>query len=219
VFFVGIESGKERASMKVYIDGENFVHCLLHALRRKQHITHRNEIKAFDLAGLCREALGTDDVSILYYTTKLKAADAAIHGVATAKKSKEMIAWVSGWHSMLVEQGITVVRAGNLQIRETFPCPSCGHTRFVFQEKGVDVRLAIDLVSEASQGAIQVIFSSDSDMIPAVRAARVRGARIKNLASSEAINKGMMLACSEWQKVTDDQFVAAYDRAQKKGKK
>jgi uncharacterized LabA/DUF88 family protein len=202
--------------MKVYIDGENFIHTLADVLRHHHKIEQRSQIKAFDLAGLCREVLGSKDLSIAYYTTKLKAAHEDTHGKAAADKSKEIIAWVAGWNTMLMEQGIEIIRAGHLKIREAFPCPECGHIRHVFQEKGVDVRLAVDLVLEADQDHRLAIFTSDSDLIPAVRAAKLKGARIKNLTSAEGLNLGLARTCGEWQVISDHQLIAAYDRAQRK---
>ncbi len=205
--------------MKIYIDGENLMHSLVGVLQRHGRVGQRKELKAFDLAGLCREAVGTKDVTISYYTTKLKAAHADTHDEFTADKSKEIITWAAGWNSMLVGQGISVVRAGNLKIREAFPCPQCGLTRYVFQEKGVDVQLAVDVVLESDEGVHQAIFSSDSDLVAAVRAAKVRGARVKNISLKGGFNRGLALTCGEWQLVTDEQIVAAYDRAQKDKKR
>ena len=212
--------------MKVYVDGENFIHSLTDVLRRNKKIASRQDIKAFDLAGLCREALGVRDPEILYYTTKLREAEEDTHGKLVADKTKEIIAWVSGWNTMLMEQGVTVVRAGHLKIREAFPCPECGHVRHVFQEKGVDVRLAVDIVQEAVAPEADVagehvalaIFSSDSDLIPAVHAAKAKGLRVKNLAPADGLNLGLARTCGEWQPITDEQFVKAYTRAQRKSR-
>jgi hypothetical protein len=201
--------------MKVYVDGENFIHSLTDVLRKAGKIKGRADIKAFDLAGLCREALGVRDPEIVYYTTKLREGEEETHGKDVADKAKEIIAWVSGWNSMLAEQGITVVRAGHLKIREAFPCPECGHVRHVFQEKGVDVRLAVDLVQDAEDGGSLAIFSSDSDLIPAVHAAKSKGSRVKNLAPDGALNLGLARTCGEWQLITDQQIVKAYHRAQR----
>jgi uncharacterized LabA/DUF88 family protein len=206
------------ANMKVYVDGENFIHSLTDVLRRHNKIKARNDIKAFDLMGLCREALGVREPEIYYYTTKLREAEEETHGKLVADKSKEIIAWVSGWNTMLLEQGIEVVRAGHLKIREAFPCPECGHVRHVFQEKGVDVRLAVDLVLAAGEGINLSIFSSDSDLIPAVHAAKEKGSRVKNLAPTDLLNLGLARTCGEWQIITDEQFLKYFDKVQKKAK-
>lgn len=205
------------ANMKVYVDGENFIHSLADVLRKHNKIKTRFDIKAFDLMGLCREALGVREPEIYYYTTKLREAEET-HGKQVADKSKEIIAWVSGWNTMLLEQGIEVVRAGHLKIREAFPCPECGHVRHVFQEKGVDVRLAVDLVLASDEGVNLSIFSSDSDLIPAVHAAKAKGSRVKNLAPADLLNLGLARTCGEWQIISDEQFLKAYERAQRKMK-
>jgi hypothetical protein len=206
------------SNMKVYVDGENFIHSLADVLRKHNKIKTRFDIKAFDLMGLCREALGMREPEMYYYTTKLREAEEETHGKLVADKSKEIISWVSGWNTTLLEQGIEVVRAGHLKIREAFPCPECGHVRHVFQEKGVDVRLAVDLVLAAEEGVNLSIFSSDSDLIPAVHAAKEKGSRVKNLAPTDLLNLGLARTCGEWQIITDEQFLKYFEKAQKKAK-
>jgi uncharacterized LabA/DUF88 family protein len=196
--------------VKVFIDGENIIHSITYVLRHSGRIQDRSELKAFDLVGLCREALGTHDVSLSYYTTKLTAATVETHGQATTDKSKAIIAWVSGWNTMLISQGIKVIKAGHLKIRETRN--ESGEHQHIFQEKGVDVRLAIDLVEAAEPDKTLVLFSSDSDLIPAIHAAKAKGARVKNLTSIKGFNKGLALTCGEWQIISDDLINQAYDR-------
>lgn len=48
----------------------------------------------------------------------------------------------------------------------------CGHNEWHLLEKGVDVGLAVKMVTEASRSKEIVIISSDTDLIPAVRVAR-----------------------------------------------
>jgi uncharacterized LabA/DUF88 family protein len=201
--------------MKVLIDGENIIHSITYVLRHADRIQDRSELKAFDLIGLCRGALGSEDLDLFYYTTKLQAASVLTHGQATADKSKAIISWVAGWNTMLISQGVNVVKAGRLKIRSTFPHPETGEVQHVFQEKGVDVRLAIDLVEAAEPGVTIVLFSSDSDLIPAIHAAKAKGARVKNLTSVKGFNKGLALTCGEWQIISDDSITAAFDRTAK----
>lgn len=198
--------------MKVFIDGENIIHSITYVLRHSGRISDRSELKSFDLVGLCREALGREDVELMYYTTKLHAANVETHGQATADKSQAIINWVAGWNTMLLSQGIKVVKAGHLKIRETYKSDT-GEVQHVFQEKGVDVKLAIDLVEAAEPGSTLVLFSSDSDLVPAIRAAKVKGSRVKNLTSVKGFNKGLALTCGEWQIISDESINAAYDRA------
>jgi uncharacterized LabA/DUF88 family protein len=54
------------------------------------------------------------------------------------------------------------------------PCPSCGTTRIVYEEKETDVSVAVTLVEDAARAAYDtaILVSGDSDLCPAVRAAK-----------------------------------------------
>src|SRR5476651_383657 len=102
-----------------------------------------------------------------------------------------MISWGAAWSNNLRRQGIKVIKAGNLRMRDGVACSNCGHRVPFFEEKGVDLQMAVDIALDAKTGLTQFIMSSDSDLIPAIRAAKERGSRVKNLASQGARNKGL----------------------------
>lgn len=64
----------------------------------------------------------------------------------------------------------------------------------IFKEKGVDVRIAVDLISNACDKKVDtvVLCSSDSDLQPAVKEARNRGLKIIYLGFEINPNKGLM---------------------------
>ena len=66
--------------------------------------------------------------------------------------------------------------------RRRVKCPVCGAVRERLEEKGVDVNLAIDLISGAHQRSydVGVVCSTDTDFVPAIRLARDLGARVEN---------------------------------------
>lgn len=202
----------------VYVDGENFVHQMVHTLRRAGHIKHSSDIQGIDLAGLCRHSLGTDDITIRYYTTKLKRAKADVYDDELEKTTHSLLEWNAMWTKALQGQGITIVKAGNLRLRDGHVCSQCGHQERFFQEKGVDVKLAVDLVLDAGEGVEQVIMSADSDLIPAVKAAKLHGSNLKNLVSEEAINMGLAYECGTWHRFKTSELVTAYNQTIKRGK-
>ena len=80
----------------------------------------------------------------------------------------------------LQRQSRTCARCGRRATSET--CPECGNVRELLNEKGVDVNLAIDLVSLAYEGAydVGVVFSTDTDFNPAIKLALRLGVTIEN---------------------------------------
>jgi len=58
--------------------------------------------------------------------------------------------------------------------QKTWRCPACGVARITYEEKETDVSIAVALVEDAACGAYDtaLVISGDSDLCPAVRAAK-----------------------------------------------
>lgn len=196
--------------MIIYLDGENVVHQLMDALRRSGRMQTRDDLLHVNLVDLIKQLVGNVDFKVKYYTTTLKlvTTDEDIE-----KRSSDMIAWTALWANHLAEQGIEVIKAGKLMARDGIVCKNCGHQESVFREKGVDVRLAVDLVVDSETEKTLVIWSSDADLLPAVQVVKSRGARVKNLARKDALNWGLARQCGEWQTYTDSQLIKIFDAA------
>ena len=68
------------------------------------------------------------------------------------------------------------------------------------QEKGVDVRRAVDVITEAVVAKKKdkiAIFSSDTDLIPAIDRARANGAYIIYVCFGRAVNRAVSGAANE----------------------
>ena len=65
--------------------------------------------------------------------------------------------------------------------RRSSECPKCGEVDEQLVEKGVDVHLASDLIDGASQRAfdVGVVFSTDTDFVPAIKLAVNLGVRME----------------------------------------
>ncbi|MDB5178255.1 MAG: hypothetical protein JWN01_198 [Patescibacteria group bacterium] len=194
--------------MIVYIDGENAVHQLVDALRRMRRLDTREQLLGFDVAELVHQLVGKRDITIKYYNTSLKVVKTTPE---LEQRSQDMVSWMRRWDNHLAKQDIQVITAGKLMARDGVICRNCGHREPVFQEKGVDVRLAVDLLVDAETDKMQVIWSSDADLLPAVQAAKSRGARIKNLAHKDALNWALARQCGEWQTYSDKQLIKLAD--------
>ena len=196
--------------MIVYLDGENVVHQLIDTLRRSGRMQTRDDLLKVNLVELIKQLLRTSTFTVKYYTTTLKLVKT---DEDLEKRSSDMIAWTALWTNHLAEQGIEVIKAGKLMAREGIVCKNCGHQETVFREKGVDVRLAVDLVVDSETDKLLVIWSSDADLLPAIQVVKSRGARVKNLALADALNWGLARQCGEWQTYTDAQLIKIFDMA------
>jgi uncharacterized LabA/DUF88 family protein len=190
--------------MQIFIDGENLRHRLVNVLYQEKLIHDRDDMFQVDIRGLVVGALGQTPESISYYTTRIKQPKFEIPELLT-NKIKNIQASHRRWIAMLTNQHIRVVKAGNLKVHESNACYHCGRRTMVLQEKGVDVRLAAEVVMAAVHDNVQdiVVMSSDTDMITAFNIARRSGAGITYFGFAEEISQALV-------KATDS--VLTYDR-------
>src|SRR6218665_895508 len=99
--------------MQVLIDGENLRHQIAHVLLAKGLITEVNNYFPFNLAGFCKAVIKDENVSVSYYTTKIKQPKYAI-----PKALENKITFITEanrrWVADLTNQSVRVVKAGYL---------------------------------------------------------------------------------------------------------
>lgn len=83
------------------------------------------------------------------------------------------------FHGALELQSRTMVRRGTLKPRQQV-CPSCNGRHTIFQQKGVDLLLGVDLVAASVKGHIAhaAIVAGDSDFLPAVEIVKAEGVNV-----------------------------------------
>lgn len=197
----------------VYIDGENIFYKLVEILSLAKRIKHRGDLKRIDLYWLLSEGIHLKDKTAMrYYGTKLKVVKT--ESKEAEKKSLRMVQHKRAWGSWLRDQDIEFITAGNLKARRN-------GRAIIFEEKGVDVRIAVDIVREACQRKCHhaVIVSSDSDLIPAIQAARDEGVKVTYVAFAELINAGIALSVNQTLTFTRTQVIEAFDKVQKDKKR
>lgn len=72
------------------------------------------------------------------------------------------------------------VRLGKL-VRREIVCPSCGDRRTRYQEKGIDMRIGVDMLSGASKNLydVAILVSGDGDLVEAVKAVKDLGKHVE----------------------------------------
>lgn len=139
----------------VYVDGFNLYHGL-HDKTGRQHLW-------LDLAKLAKSLRPKQQlVGVRYFT-------ATVLNDPTAQASQgHYIEALSKKYPGVVE-----VILGRYQAK-TMQCRFCHHSYVSYEEKETDVNMATSIVVDAARGAFDaaIIISGDSDVAPAVRAAR-----------------------------------------------
>lgn len=197
--------------MKVFIDGENLRQRIVSVLHQKHLIHDRDDLFKVDIRQLVTTALGEEPDEILYYTTKIRQPAFEIpeklrHKINLIQESHRR------WIADLTNQGIRVIKAGTLKVHESRTCYDCGKRTMLLHEKGVDVRVAIDIVQAAIVDKAEhiVILSSDADMIPAIEVVRRTGTKVTYLCDADEQNQAVALTADDTITYTRQMIVDAY---------
>lgn len=195
------------ASISLFIDGENFLHKVKGVLGKKKHT---RDLALMDISGLIETALQNLKIdSKIFYSSRLH------EHKETLQKSKELILFQRRLKSNLEKQSFEFILAGNVRAQKV---TVNGKTKILFREKGVDVKIAVDMVSLAADGELTaaVLCSSDSDLQPAVQELKKRKVKVVYLGFETEPNKGLMYTCDRTILLRDIEVLKA---CPKKGRK
>jgi uncharacterized LabA/DUF88 family protein len=144
------------------------------------------DFSLYDFDGLIKKVLkGTKIDRKLFYFGKL------IRHKDTAEKSIKLIENQRKLKTSLERQCFKIIIAG--RIRGHLEKCSKGHETLVFKEKGVDVKIAVDMVALACGNKLKtaIIGSSDSDLQPAVSELKMQKVERIYLGFENIPNKGL----------------------------
>jgi len=164
------------------VDGENFKKKIESVFEEEGE--GEPDWSSYNFRGLIDHVLsGINLGDRVFYIARIKEHE------ETKEKSRELIERQRGLKANLINSGFTVVSAGNVK---GWPYGKKG--RLIFKEKGVDVRIAVDMIVRACiDGDIDTIIlgSSDSDLQPAVSELNKRSVRSIYLGFESNPNKGL----------------------------
>jgi len=166
------------------VDGENFkrkIGAVFKSLYKKRPVWHEYNFK-----GLIDKVL--KDIKIgraIFYFARVK------EYPDTKDKSKTLIEEQRLLKNHLEKQGFEVILSGRVrgQMEDGFLKKKI----LVFKEKGVDVKIAVDMVSWSCDKEVDTIVlgSSDSDLQPAIKEIRRRKVNCVYLGFEDEPNKGL----------------------------
>lgn len=163
----------------VLIDGENLVYALRHLLGSGKNKAPRSLVSNYNFRGLFDELLSDKaPQNIYWFGARLRLYDATED---LKLKTESAIKSQSHFVNLLQQQKIQFIKVGYLRARESEPCPNCGHNEYYLVEKGVDVGLAVRLLNEAKNNTEIVVVSADTDLLPALQAAKKSGASLMHV--------------------------------------
>ena len=176
----------EVESMKtiLYIDGRNTLGKMATIFTSEnQPVPAWNTYNFKGLLAKVLEGITIDEM--VFYFAKIK------EHPDTKDKSQALIQARRLLKTALEKQGFKVILAG--VVRGNIAKDARGKEILVFKEKGVDVSIAVDMVSAACDGNVKtaILASSDSDLQPAIREITKRNVESIYLGFELQQNKGL----------------------------
>ena len=170
--------------MILLIDGENFKGKIKHSYEEAGK--EKPVWYTYNFRGLLDKVLGGMDIKgRVFYFARIK------EHKNSRKKSLELIEEQRLLKTHLEKQGFEVILSGRVrgQLEDGYK----GKQILVFKEKGVDVKIAVDMVSLACDKKVNEIIlgSSDSDLQPAIKEVRNRNVKCVYLGFESQPNKGL----------------------------
>ena len=166
------------------IDGENLkgkIKAVFRDAKRDKPIWHE-----YDFKSLFEKALkGVPIDRMVFYFANIKEHE------GSKEKSQQLIQEQRLLKTHLEQQGFRVILSG--RVRGQMEAGQSGKKILVFKEKGVDVKIGVDMVSLACDGKIKtiVLASSDSDLQPAIGEVKRRKVACVYLGFEAQPNKGL----------------------------
>ncbi|MDR2063913.1 MAG: NYN domain-containing protein [Candidatus Nomurabacteria bacterium] len=195
---------------KLYIDGENFLFKVADILKSAKLIKEKSDITKLKISQL-KTALSRQDkiTKVQFYAAKLHK---YVESKSLERKSEVLIESQRRLKRYLTNDGVEFTISGHVRLQNFLPAKNGKREQVLFKEKGVDVRLAIDIMADVCDKKVKVVFlaSSDSDMIPVVREARKRGAKVIYVGFATQPNHGLIATCDRAVLFRDDEIKEAY---------
>lgn len=186
----------------LFIDGENFLHKIRDILKKYPEGS-KVDIASLDFNKIFKAPLYEYKITRkIFYVAKLH-----FHP-ETKEKSEKLLKLQRKLKNTLLNQKFEFLIAGNVRGQKI---TIDGKTKIIFREKGVDVKIAVDLVAFSADKIIKtaILCSSDSDLQPAVQEARRRGVEVVYLGFGFQPNKGLTYTTNKTVLFRDSEILKA----------
>lgn len=163
----------------VFIDGSNFYHRLKFLTKDKPKLSLLN----FNFIDFCGWLCGKDNlIEIRYYI-------GAVRRQKNNAKSEKMYADQQRLFFKLQQQGVKIILGQLIQ-----------HPDKSYHEKGVDVKIAVEMIRFARQEryGIAYLLSSDTDLVPAVEEVLSFNKKVKYVGASDMQSFGLTKATGDY---------------------
>lgn len=185
--------------MKVYIDGENARKGLTRILQDQGLISNSRQMTHYRLRELLEDVLKDTGMEMHYYASEIRLSNGYTPAQEVLTHVNTIKAYTRQWVPELRNQNIAYIKAGYLKVKSGKECRTCHTIQDILQEKGVDVRIATDMLEDAydSPEDTIVIMSSDTDLTPAMHKVIAKGKKIIYVCFADSVNRAIVAVASQ----------------------
>lgn len=196
-----------------YIDGQNFLYKIAERVVASGLATNKQEVNAVDIPYLLNQIFPNEQLEIRYYGVA-KIRRQSDYGEEIQEKSIRFADNLRRIRNCLSQTGVKFCATGVLKVRDRDECKKCGATDYKFQEKGVDVGLAVDIVADSLKNQVDhiILVSSDTDLVPAIKVAKEAGKKITYVGFDNQITRLLSSLADSTQVIRDNEVIEAYRR-------
>lgn len=195
--------------IRIYIDGENFRKNLVRSLTSANLLSSERNLLTYPIRPLLEDLFESKDISLNYYASKIKLPNGYTPSDEVLQQVTAIRDYSRYWVASLTNQNISYIKAGNLKVRSSKSCRNCHTTQDILQEKGVDVRIALDILETAYEGDDNntlVIASSDTDLCPVIHKIQAKGIRVIYLCFATQINRALSAVADETVTISEEKL-------------
>lgn len=185
----------------LYIDGENLKHYVKDVLMNNGVNPKDIDYSKLNYSNLFNQILkGYKIDQKIFYSAKLHEHPDSLD------KSRQLIKAQRALKTVLESSGFNFLVSGHVR-------PQKVNSHDIFKEKGVDVKIAVDLVSNACDRSIHkaILCSSDSDLQPAIKETRKRGVEVVYVGFERNPNKGLTYTTNKTILIRDSEIIDNYN--------
>ncbi len=196
-----------------YIDGQNFLYKIAERVIASGLATSKQEVSAVDIPYLLKQIFPSEQLEIRYYGVA-KIRQQRNYGEEIQEKSVQFADNLRRMRNCLAKTDVEFRATGVLKVRDRDECKKCGATDYKFQEKGVDVGLAVDIVADSLRNQVDhiILVSSDTDLVPAIKVAKEAGRKITYVGFDNQITRLLSSLADSTQVIRDNEVIEAYRR-------
>lgn len=196
-----------------YIDGQNFLYKIAERVVASGLATSKQEVSVIDIPYLLNQIFPDEELEIRYYGVA-KIRQQRNYGEEIQEKSIQFADNLRRMKNCLAKIGVEFRATGVLKVRDRDECKKCGATDHKFQEKGVDVGLAVDIVADSLRNQVDhiILVSSDTDLTPAIKVAKEVGKKITYVGFDNQITRLLLSLADSTQVIRDNEVIESYRR-------